>query len=469
MDAAAAVKVELRAWWRGLSSAPAKLTKEQHVVVWMVGVAIALTRTLAVARSMWDWDEALFGLALRDYDVSAHHPHPPGFPLFIATAKLVLVVARTSEFHALQVVAVVASLLVFPAMCFLAREVRAPFFVAVASAAMLALMPNVWFFGGTALSDVPSMVLSLAACGLLWCGVRSNRSAFIGMVIAAVAAGYRPQNLLICFVPAAIALVKRPRAAIAGVVVAAAIIVASYGFAASLSGGWLQYREAVETHQQYIRTTDSFVSPHRPPLWRVADDFFFRPFRLPFANVAITLLAMAGLARRRPSSLAVVAMFGPFLLFAWLMLDFHSSSRFSIAYMPMYAYLAAEGAALLPRWRVAVVTGLLTAITLWMLAPLRVVRETLSPPVAAAEWITKTHPGSAVVVDPRVRPLAEYLLPHHDLRETREGAPAGTILLREFGSHAPGAKNFVRTRARLSRALTRPRYFEISVVPLGER
>ena len=81
---------------------------------------VALSRLLAASKSIWDWDEGLFCLALRDYNVVLHHPHPPGFPLFIAAAKLVRLVVR-DDFHALRAVSLIASMLVFPAMVALAR------------------------------------------------------------------------------------------------------------------------------------------------------------------------------------------------------------------------------------------------------------------------------------------------------------------------------------------------------------
>ena len=39
-------------------------------------------------------------------------------------------------------------------------------------------------------------------------------------------------------------------------------------------------------------------------------------------------------------------MFVPFALFAWLMLDPHSISRYGTAYVPLYALLAALDAAI---------------------------------------------------------------------------------------------------------------------------
>ena len=86
-----------------LTQPPAPLTRAQRVTL-IAGTAVALaTRFLARGHSMWDWDEALFCLGVRDYNVILHHPHPPGYPLFIAAAKLVRF-AVNSDFLALQIV-----------------------------------------------------------------------------------------------------------------------------------------------------------------------------------------------------------------------------------------------------------------------------------------------------------------------------------------------------------------------------
>jgi len=430
------------------------MTRNERLAAWSLGIVAAVMRWPALSLTLWDWDEALFALALRDYDVTAHHPHPPGFPLFIAAAKLV----PLDAFHALQTVAFVASLFVFPAMFFLARELRATPFVASASALLLAFLPNVWFFGGTAFSDVPSLVLVLVACALLLRGRTSNASLIAGAVVLGIAAGFRPQNLLIGFVPFVLAFLQRRRAGIAGACVIAVVVVASFGAAASLSGGWDAYRDTLARHERYIRAKDSFLSPIRPWLPQVADDFFIRPFRALPINLAIALLAALGLRRRPWLALAI---FGPFLLFAWLYLDFHSASRFSIAYMPLFALLAAEGIPM--RGRSVTLAALAALLIVWTWPVLRVVHTTPSPTYAA---MTSIH-APEVYVDDRLAAHAELLLPHaqrHLVSITPQLAlPPGAVLVKEGASNAPGAKTFTRTRNRLD-GIARARYFEVSVI-----
>ncbi|PYQ29230.1 MAG: hypothetical protein DMF56_13235 [Acidobacteria bacterium] len=415
-------------------------------IVWIASALVAITRWPALSRTLWDWDEALFALAVRDYDVRLYHPQPPGFPLFIALAKaMVKLVPFHDEFHALQAIVFVASLFVFPAAYFLARELGASFFVAFGSALVLAFMPNVWFYGGTAFSDVPSLVLSLFACALLLRGRRDTRALLAGAIVLGIAAGFRPQNLLIGLVPFVLGVVHSKRR-IAAVLLLAIILIASYGGAAIASGGWSSYRDALREHEHYIRTTDSFLAPIRPSLIKVADDFFLRPFRAPAINIVLALLALIALARRRAHVLLALAIFGPFAIFAWLYLDFHSTSRFSIAYMPLIAIFAAEGIDALRRFRAIALAALIALLIVWTWPALTIVHRTISPPIAALQFAPNA------LIDDRLGAHAAYL--------RRESNPNARVIVRE----GRGAVTFARDRARLA-GIARDRYFEVSVAP----
>lgn len=438
------------------------LTRRESVTAWLLAAFAAATRWPALSKTAWDWDEALFALALRDYDVVAYHPHPPGFPLFIGLAKLV----PADAFHALQAIAFVSSLFVFPAMFFLARALRASAPVAIGAGLLLAFFPNVWFYGGTALSDVPSMVLVVTACALLLRSCRlpaaGTGQLLLGAVVLGIAAGFRPQNLLIGFVPFLVAFVHRRRAAVGAALVTAAIVVASYAVAASLSGGWEPYRDVLAKHETYIRATDSFLAPRHPGLLRVADDFFFRPYRAPAINIVVTLLAAIAVVRRRHR--LAIAIFGPFCVFAWLFLDFHSASRFSVAYMPLFAMLAAAG--IPARGRGIVLAAVVALLIVWTWPALRLVHTTPSPPAAAIETLRGSRRGT-VYVDERLGAHAELLIPDRIRRTVRIAPPfvadPDATLLREGASTAPGARNFTRNRDRLA-SIARPRYFEVSVI-----
>ncbi len=201
---------------------PPPLSARERAIYWTVAIVCAASRFLAIAGSLWDWDEALFCLGMRSYDVASHHPHPPGFPVYIAAAKVARLFV-SSDFRALQALNLIAGMLLFPAMFMLARELRLRFSTAVIAGTLLAFFPNVWFFGGTGFSDVVSITLVIYAVAFLFRGCRDTNAYFIGAFLLALSIGIRPQNLLVGIFPAAIATWYHARQSIRDVGFAALI------------------------------------------------------------------------------------------------------------------------------------------------------------------------------------------------------------------------------------------------------
>src|SRR5438270_6807609 len=48
-----------------------------------------LSRLPYRARMLYNWDAVQFALALREYDVVKHQPHPPGYILYVALGRVV--------------------------------------------------------------------------------------------------------------------------------------------------------------------------------------------------------------------------------------------------------------------------------------------------------------------------------------------------------------------------------------------
>jgi len=469
-----------------LSRAPDPLTPRERATLAWVSIFAAISRCLALARSPWDWDEILFALGLHHFNVANHNPHPPGFPLYLGTAKL-LMLAGLDDFHALQTINMLTAVTVVPAMFFFCRELRMRFSTALSASLLLAFFPNVWFYGGTAFSDVPSMTLVLVAMALLLRGCRDGRAYVGGALVLAVAAGYRPQNLLIAAAPALISTAvwirrDRRRVIAAGVIVVV-IVGASYGAAAWLTG-WHRYREALATHQEYITRVDSFRSPTRPSLPRLFDDFFIQPYQVPVIYIPVSIFAaisfLVACVRPRMHFWISAATFGPFCLFAWMTLDHFSVSRFSIAYMPLIALLAADGISIIAR-RSAIEAVLATMLALvmivWSWPALREARKTVAPPIAAVQWI-RAHVDrqtQTIYVHEGMIPYAKrYLADYHLIFTDDDSGPSSAVSAMQPGfflveelSSTGRAYAFVRARGKLWK-IARRRYFEVSVQPVTE-
>jgi hypothetical protein len=184
-------------------------------------------------------------------------------------------------------------------------------------------------------------------------------------------------------------------------------------------------------------------------------------------NILTTLLVLTGLIRgffdRRgrlsPHWMALAA-FAPFCLAAWLMLDRFSASRFSVGYAPLFALLAAEGLAVLkPRLQVIVGGAYIALMIVWTWPALRVVHTTISPPVAAAQWL-RANAHRDVYVDPRMRAFGDALLPEMTRRTSLWSAQPGDYVLTD----RPGTITFRRAHGHLWK-LARQRYFDASVSP----
>lgn len=467
------------------------LTRRQRTIVIFVAVVCALSRLLALARSVWDWDEALFVMALRDYDVTLHHPHPPGFPIYLALgnlAKLVVAPFGGDEFRALQSINLIAAFLVFPALFLFARALRLRFTTSVMAAALFAFFPNVWFFGGGAFSDIPSIVLVLFAVTFMLRGARDRNAYWIGTFLLALAIGIRPQNILVGLIPGIYATRRRrPLEVLIALLIGVVVVSAAFGGAIYATGSFEQYTRMVREHGDYITRVDSWRSPDRPPLWRLFDRFFVKQYQFPAWSVIASFFALVSIVtaiRHRNRALLWNALtFVPFAVFAWLMLDRFSISRFSIGYQPMFAVFVADGLMRVAKrnrvaWAVfAVLIGGFIAYTLPSMTP---VRNEIAPSILAARAAAKhVDPKSAQlfvghtmsvfmdleapgfpytrVIDDRAMPLSRENRPAWLLAEITETPREGMLFLRERGKLWNIARRHY-FEVKLHRIARRPQY-----------
>ncbi len=469
---------------------PSSLTPWQRRILWITFIFVVGTRYYALAQSMWDWDEAQFAAAVREFSVERHHPHPPGFPMYILAAKIVRPFVP-SDFHALQTVTFLAACSLFPLAFFLSRELRFPFATSYAGALLFVFLPNVWFYGGTGFSDITGVAASIAAAMLLMRGCHSPRAFLAGALVLGIAAGIRSQTLLFGFVPflAGSWFQLRRKAwlrVIAAGLIIAVVAGASYAGAAIASDSIEGYRLSLHGVRDWVRKVDSFMNPDRPPLDTLLPRFFVRPMgagrRLPIVISSLAAIGLlAGFVRSRRSVWLAVAIFLPFALFAWAMLDLNSIHRYSTSYIFLWALLAAHAASIfaLPFGRLATFAQIAAILLVagraawWTIPALREVRSTDSPPYAAMKWIRKNvSPRRPVWVHGSLAPYASYFLARRDVRMLTDERklPRVGISDRDFyateGVMPGAAAEFLRPRDRVW-DIARRRYFETVVVQLS--
>lgn len=475
---------------RELTAPPPPLSRSQKLLLGLLWVVVGITRRYALSKSQLDWDESLFASGVREYDVVAEHPHAPGYPLFILLAKVVRL-AVPDDFHSLQVVAGVASLLLFPAAFFLLRELRFRFRIAVSGALLTVFLPTVWYYGGTALSDVPALCAVVIASALLLAGGRNPRAWIAGMLVTGVAGGIRPMHVVIAAVPAVVgaAALRRPRTIAAGCAVFALVVFASYfGAALATQDAPWGYLGKIKQMAYHIGQTDSFNNVTRPPLRKLAAMFFVyshRGGRAGLALLAFAALAVAeAIVRRRVSMAIVLVMFVPLAIASWMMLDTTAVTRYGLAYVMLFSAGAACGIDVLVRLlRNQIAQNILTAAATmlfvlplinWTRPALALATHRLSPPIEAMRWIRRRVPpvGPSLFLTEPLHFHAGHELPGYDTHFfdkydeiPSEAYVAGNYCVVEALTLQRHAHYFSFPRGRLAQ-IARDRFFEISVIPM---
>jgi MFS family permease len=469
-----------------LLESPGPLIVWQRRLLWITLALICATRFYALAPTLWDLDEAQFAAGVREFNVGRdHHPHPPGFPLYILAAKIIRPFVA-DEFRACQTVTFLAACALFPLAFSLARELRFSFWTSYLAALLFVFFPNVWLYGGTAFSDIAGTAAAIAAAWLLFRGCRDGRFYFAGAVMLGVAAGIRSQALLFGLAPLAVAswfhLRSSWRRVVGAGLIIAGIVGASYIGAALSSDSISGYEHSLEGAREWVRTVDSVLNPRRPPLAFVMAEYLLRPMaggRLPLVVCALAVIGLlAGAVHRQGGVGLAVATFLPFALFGCFMLDPYSVHRYSTSYVFLWALLAAYGvemlSKLLGRWSPfaqVVVLALITARCIhWTLPAIQEVRRTEAPTHAAMQWLRAHVPAHELVwVHGSLIPFARYELTDRDVRRAndlhvvpRVGVSPGDFFATEGG--VSGAEvTFKRENGRLSQ-IARKRYFETSIV-----
>ena len=493
------------------------LTSRQRTCVILLGLFVALTRLYAISHSMWDWDEALFASALHHYDVSQHHPHPPGFPLFFALAKLARIFIH-DDFHALRAISLASSLLMFPAIFALARSLRFRFRTCVTAAMLFCFLPNVWYWGGTGFTDELALVTSLGGAALLLRDDRKRSTYILGCILFAATMLVRAQNVLLAW-PWIVASWRRWRTGdrrdvFAGTAIIVVLVLAGYGIAAELTG-IDDYIFATKWHQHYVATVDGALNPGRKPMQFLLHDFLFDPFESRSASTAMFVFALLALLRPRRSQLDIVLTFEPNFLLALFFLNPTGISRLSLGYIAANALLAADGMDVVATFvasRLRAGTGsresgvgasvsssdtrhptpdtrnerlalalqavfaaiIVGRYVVWVRPGLREVRHFDSPPVQAMRWIRQNVArGGKVYTAGGLEPFAAYFLADYNVIDVPDSFDPSTLHAEKnvvYAADRPSsfaqAVNFRRSHNRLW-ALFNRRYFEASVLPMS--
>jgi len=169
----------------------------------VAGVGAVLTRIPFAARRMWDHDSVQFALGVEKYDLAAHHPHPPGYPLYIALLKL-LAALGIDSLHGMVALSILASGLGAALLVLLVAGLAADGTGAVGScwpglfaAALYIFNPMLWFYGELPLLYAVEGGLTVAVAWAAW-RMGESRGSFLGAcALFALVGGLRQSTMIL--------------------------------------------------------------------------------------------------------------------------------------------------------------------------------------------------------------------------------------------------------------------------------
>ena len=172
-------------------------------------LAALAARLPFVARRLWDHDSVQFALGVHDFDLAAHRPHPPGYPLYVGLLEVLAAagVPPLAGMVALSLAAAAAGAgclaLVAARMVGEGGETGGDGRVAERAALLAGLLyasnPLLWFYGELPL--VYAVEGGLAAV-LAWAALRmadGRAQLLAGCALFAAAGGVRPSTLVLLF------------------------------------------------------------------------------------------------------------------------------------------------------------------------------------------------------------------------------------------------------------------------------
>jgi len=352
-----------------------------------------------LASTLEDVDSVNFALGLRHFDPALHRPHPPGYPIYMALGKLADTVL--SEPHALALWgALVGALAAFALLrlfaCLDALDggpspagadggaASARGWAAWVSGPALAVLltmtaPLYWMTASRPMSDMAGLAAVLAAQAILLTSMvrsreavasgagaydaaaaaRSGRLVLLGAFVTALAIGFRSQAVWLTLPLLALVIVDRAGRGAAGALIGSVVWLAAGTLLWAVplviaSGGPRAYLDALGAQAGEDWSGVDLLATNFG-LRRLAFALY-ETFVRHWGPAAGFILAFAALGaaamlwKRRRALVAVIAAFGPYLVFHLLFQE-TVTTRYALPLVVPVAYLAMCGLFLSKRTR----------------------------------------------------------------------------------------------------------------------
>lgn len=446
---------------------------------WKLLAIVALLATAAlhyttVPRSIWEFDESFFAMAVEKYEPLQHHPPPPGYPIYIGFAKLIALFTGDplQALLATSIIAVAAGLVTW----FLAfREITGEPLIAILGSVLLYVSPAVLVSGTLPQSDAGALaLLGLAA----WACAKGEPQ--FAAIACAACIGWRLQ-FSIEVVPmflASLFLMKQWRdRAMALAVFGVACLVWFVPLVVATNGPELFWKW-LSSQAAYYAAHDADLSRSGYSPGLIGLRFLAHPWGPKWLSLPLLAIAAGGatllLIKKNVKVLPLAVGAAVYLAFALATMDPADAVRYAIPGLPVIALFAAVPVVKLAAIGALIAIAYASGAMAYALPVVRARATTDAPPSAAAKYIRANVPKNAIVLyDLPLRPQAEYLLRGWQVMRIDAGlakyggdpsVPMVVLANGERGEANGVTYHWPDTDA--YRKLTRQHYGAVSVIPL---
>jgi len=205
-----------------------------------------LSRLPYRARMLYNWDAVQFALALHEYDVVKHQPHPPGYILYVALGRLVH--GWTGDAAAAYVLLAVAFSGAGTFVVYLLARAIYDRPTALTAATLLAVSPLFWFYGTVGLSYAGEALMASIVAYFAFRTLRGGETdAWLAAGYLGLAGGLRQSLLVLLFPLWLISLavgVRRARIVVVAALVLVLAVLVWFVPMITLTGGLDRYLDA---------------------------------------------------------------------------------------------------------------------------------------------------------------------------------------------------------------------------------
>jgi hypothetical protein len=229
-------------------------SKQTLILLALALLWLALRIPHLATRFSFNWDSSLYARGVGEFNVLKEQPHPPGFPLWVFSARALAPLAG-GAMRGLVLLAVLMAILALAVFYLLARQVLSDSHAAALCTLLLAYSPGIALNSSIAATSIVDVVSSSVAGYLAFLDPRRSQWRIVACLAAlGVLAGFRQSGvgLLVPFVAMAVLLHLRHawRAVVGGALLGLVAVLAWYIPLAQSVGGFRAFSHLVNAHFQ---------------------------------------------------------------------------------------------------------------------------------------------------------------------------------------------------------------------------